>query len=183
MMTKKLIEQMLEALQYPHSPQSWYAKTCKEHEAITSAREYLAAPEQLYGWLTACDEEMTCAHLGVANLSDSYDSAKAKLNSLIDWHITVATDPAVNGGLSLQPEQSELESAQRSSIYWMERNAVNCRELRDAQDRIAELTAPPLRELTPEEIDAVLRKVGILANLETLREIAYAVLAAARKVP
>jgi len=49
-------------------------------------------------------------------------------------------------------------------------------------------TAPPpqvqpLRELTPEEIDAVLRKVGILANLETLREIAYAILAAARKAP
>jgi hypothetical protein len=54
------------------------------------------------GWLTACDEEMIGAHIGVANLSDSYKSAKAKLRSLIDWHIAVATDPAVNGGFSLQ---------------------------------------------------------------------------------
>jgi hypothetical protein len=43
--------------------------------------------------------------------------------------------------------------------------------------------APPLRELSDKEIDTVLRKVGILANLETLREIAYAVLAASRKAP
>ena len=73
-------------------------------------------PEQSYGWLTACDEAMICAHLGVANLSDSYESAKAKLNSLIDWNIAVATDPAVNGGFSLQPEQSEPKSKHSRTI-------------------------------------------------------------------
>ena len=62
-----------------------------------------ATPEQSYGWLIACDEELVCAHLGVAELSHSYAYAKAKLMELIDWHIAVATDPAVNGGLSLQP--------------------------------------------------------------------------------
>ena len=56
-----------------------------------------------YGWLTACDEEMICYHLGVANLSDSYESAKRKLRALIDLNVAIATDPAVNGGMSLQP--------------------------------------------------------------------------------
>jgi hypothetical protein len=53
------------------------------------------------------DEEMVGAHLGVAHPADSYDEAKHKLNSLIDWHISVATDPAVNGGMSLQPALTE----------------------------------------------------------------------------
>ena len=56
-----------------------------------------------YGWLTACDEEMICYHLGVANLSDNYESAKRKLRALIDLNVAIATDPAVNGGMSLQP--------------------------------------------------------------------------------
>jgi hypothetical protein len=54
------------------------------------------------GWLRAVDDEMTGAHIGVANLSDSYESARQKLNALIQWHIDVALDPAVNGGYSLQ---------------------------------------------------------------------------------
>jgi hypothetical protein len=54
------------------------------------------------GWLRAVDEEMIGAHIGVANLSDSYESARQKLNTLIQWHIDVALDPAVNGGYSLQ---------------------------------------------------------------------------------
>lgn len=57
----------------------------------------------VYGWLTACDEEMINYGIGVANLSDSYSSAKVKLRALMDLHVAVATDPAVNGGLSLQP--------------------------------------------------------------------------------
>lgn len=59
--------------------------------------------EMNVGWVRACDKELISLHLGVANLSDSYDSAKSKLKSLIDLHITIATDPAVNGGFSLQP--------------------------------------------------------------------------------
>lgn len=54
-----------------------------------------------YGWLIASDEEMVCAHLGVAELSDSFGVAKKKLQSLIDWHIAVATDPAVNGAAAM----------------------------------------------------------------------------------
>ena len=74
-----------------------------------------------YGWLTACDEEMICYHLGVANLSDSYESAKRKLRALIDLNVAIATDPAVNGGMSLQP------AVQQEPVAWQYRGrpAVN----------------------------------------------------------
>ena len=83
--------------------------------ALLEAVEQLAGksavsePALQDGWVSAADEAMTSAHIGVANQSDSYESAKAKLASLIDWHIAVATDPAVNGGLSLQPTAAVSE--------------------------------------------------------------------------
>ena len=55
------------------------------------------------GWLRAIDEALVVAHVGVANESDTYEQAKAKLDSLIGFHVDVATDPAVNGGWKLAP--------------------------------------------------------------------------------
>lgn len=55
------------------------------------------------GWLRAIDEVLVVTHLGVANASDTYEQAKAKLDSLIGFHVDVATDPAVNGGWKLVP--------------------------------------------------------------------------------
>ena len=49
------------------------------------------------GWLRAVDEEMVCAHLGVADAEDSFETAKKKLASLIQWNIAVAMDPSVGG--------------------------------------------------------------------------------------
>jgi hypothetical protein len=40
---------------------------------------------------------MVCAHLGVAEAEDSYETAKKKLASLIQWNIAVAMDPSVGG--------------------------------------------------------------------------------------
>ena len=53
------------------------------------------------GWVLAIDEALVGAHLGVASESDSQDEARRKLDALIDWHISVAMDPAVNGGYRL----------------------------------------------------------------------------------
>lgn len=39
---------------------------------------------QPVGWLRAADEEMVCAHLGVADAEDSYETAKKKLASRSD---------------------------------------------------------------------------------------------------
>ena len=55
------------------------------------------------GWLRAIDEALVVTHLGVANGSDTYEQAKAKLDNLIGFHVDVATDPAVNGGYRLVP--------------------------------------------------------------------------------
>lgn len=52
---------------------------------------------QPVGWLRAADEEMVCAHLGVAEAGDSYETAKKKLASLIQWNIAVAMDLSVGG--------------------------------------------------------------------------------------
>lgn len=71
------------------------------------------------GWLRACDEAMINLHIGVANLSDSYESAKAKLQSLIDLHITIATDPAVNGGYKLVPVEPTMEMIIAMEYEWM----------------------------------------------------------------
>ena len=56
------------------------------------------APSIPDGWLRAIDEALIVAHIGVANPSDTYEQAKAKLDNLIGFHVDAATDPAVNGG-------------------------------------------------------------------------------------
>ncbi|MBP9032753.1 MAG: hypothetical protein KBG29_02590 [Pseudomonadales bacterium] len=61
------------------------------------------APSVPEGWLRAIDEALVVAHIGVANASDTYEQAKAKLDNLIGFHVDVATDPAVNGGWKLVP--------------------------------------------------------------------------------
>ena len=61
------------------------------------------APSIPEGWLRAIDEALVVAHIGVANESDTYEQAKAKLVSLIGFHVDVASDPAVNGGWKLVP--------------------------------------------------------------------------------
>ena len=65
------------------------------------------------GWLRAIDEALTSSHLGIADASDSYETAKKKLNDLIAWNIQVATDPAVNGGLGLVPVE-RFETVQQA---------------------------------------------------------------------
>jgi len=57
----------------------------------------------MYGWMQAIDEALVTTHLGTAEMSDSYDTAKRKLDALINWHVSVATDPRVNGGYKLSP--------------------------------------------------------------------------------
>ena len=59
------------------------------------------------GWLRVIDEALVVAHIGVANADDTYEEAGAKLDSLIGFHVVVATDPAVNGGWKLVPNVPE----------------------------------------------------------------------------
>lgn len=74
--------------------QAW--KAGLEH-AVGRMATHPAPDAQPVGWLRAADEEMVCAHLGVAEAEDSYETAKKKLASLIQWNIAVAMDPSVGG--------------------------------------------------------------------------------------
>ena len=66
------------------------------------------------GWLRAIDEALVVTHLGVANARDTYEQAKAKLDSLIGFHVDIAIEPAVNGGWKLVPIEPTKEMTQRA---------------------------------------------------------------------
>ena len=70
------------------------------------------APSMPDGWLRAINEALVVAHIGVANASDTYEQAKAKLDSLIGFHVDVATDPAANGGYKLVPIEPTITMRQ-----------------------------------------------------------------------
>lgn len=69
------------------------------------------------GWLRAVDEEMVCAHLGVAEAEDSYETAKKKLANLIQWNIAVAMDPSVGG----RPAPDALRVAVEAAGFLLDR--------------------------------------------------------------
>jgi len=76
----------------------------------TSQLEGVVSPEIVHsypppsGWLRAIDEALVVTHLGVANASDTYEQAKAKLDNLIGLHVDIAANPAVNGGLEARAD-------------------------------------------------------------------------------
>lgn len=74
-----------------------YQPTVVLTERNISCQPQAREDAQPVGWLRAADEEMVCAHLGVAEAGDSYETAKQKLTSLIQWNIAVAMDPSVGG--------------------------------------------------------------------------------------
>ena len=81
----------------------WFAARARNPDKITLEEAFNAgkqsAPSVPDGWLRAIDDALVSAHVGVANTNDTYEQAKAKLDNLIGFHVDVATDPAVNGGL------------------------------------------------------------------------------------
>lgn len=56
-------------------------------------------------WQQAIDHELVTAYLGIAKDDVTYEEARRIIGELIDWHVSVATDPLCNGGYSLQPVQ------------------------------------------------------------------------------
>ena len=80
------------------------------------------------GWLRAIDEALVVAHIGTANADDTYEQAKFKLDSLIGFHVDVATNPAVNRGWKLVPieptEEMYNAGANHCDGYWSTAQAV-----------------------------------------------------------
>lgn len=76
-------------------------------DAVIKARELLGKPVPQIPWVRVLDEEMVSTHQGVASGDDSYAEAKKKLSMIINWHVDVANDPAVNGGKKPWPKLDE----------------------------------------------------------------------------
>ncbi len=93
---KPPLECVIVEADWPEYEPTWKAI----EDRVTGAQPAPSVPE---GWLRAIDETLVVAHIGVANESDTYEEAKAKLDNLIGFHVDVATDPAVNGGWKLVP--------------------------------------------------------------------------------
>ena len=102
---------------------------------LTGAQPAPSIPE---GWLRAIDEALVVAHIGVANASDAYEEAKAKLNNLICFHADIATDPAVNGGYKLMPIEPTHETLM--DIVGVVTAPLSFREVRTIYDTV--LAAP-----------------------------------------
>lgn len=90
---------------------------CGSKEAALPGAQAQPAPNLPEGWLRAIDEALVVAHIGVANAEDTYEQAKAKLDSLIKFHVDVAIDPAVNGGWKLMPVEPTKEIYECFSAY------------------------------------------------------------------
>lgn len=71
--------------------------------ALAAWQAALAQAPARNPWQEAVDEARVTAHLGIAADGVTREQATAQLGELIDWHIAVATDPAVNGGFKLVP--------------------------------------------------------------------------------
>lgn len=148
-----------------------YADDLRDAVAALTAQPRPDAAQQ--GWIAAVDRELVDAHLGVANADDDVDTARRKLATLIDWHVAVATDPAVNGGFKLVPVtappsapapvagdavakllQAWDTSPTKAGPDWIEKNARRecAHQLRAAlaQDRASQAAAPS----APVEVEA-----------------------------
>ena len=75
-----------------------YEPTWKAIEARVTGAQAQPAPIVPNGWLRAINED-----IGVVNADDTYEQARAKLDSLIGFHVDIATDPTMNGGRKLVP--------------------------------------------------------------------------------
>src|SRR5690606_17960828 len=69
--------------------------------ALTAAQQQ----GQANPWHLAVDHERVTAHAGIGAEGVTREEAAKQLGELIDWHVKVATDPAVNGGFRLMPMQ------------------------------------------------------------------------------
>ena len=109
---KEPLECVVVEKDWPEYEPTWEAIEAR----VTGAQPAPSVPD---GWLRAIDEALVTAHIGVADENDTYEQAKAKLDSLIGFHTDVATDPAVNGGWKLVPIEPTTDMVCEMERQWM----------------------------------------------------------------
>jgi len=72
------------------TPGMWDAFCAAIKAGIAAAPAPVVPADQ---WKAAIDDELVCCHIGT---TDSFPDARAALKNLIDWHVSVALDPAVS---------------------------------------------------------------------------------------
>jgi hypothetical protein len=89
--SKSLLEQALDALELARDAHCLPGPVnTLVYQAINSISAELAQPNK---WRDAIDAELVCLHLGTV---ESFPTAKAALEALIDWHVATALDPEVS---------------------------------------------------------------------------------------
>jgi hypothetical protein len=93
-MTRALLQRILSSLEdFNEQSRHGVPLPAEIDTCMDLLREYLAQ-SQLNVWERVVDDALVCAHLGVANEDDDYETAKQKLTDLICWSIQVDKDLA-----------------------------------------------------------------------------------------
>ena len=112
-----------------------------------------AEPVQELPWLRAIDEAMVDHHVGVADVTDDYETAKRKLNTLL-CH---AQDIGAHFAKQAEPVQEPVAWGSGDG-YWIR---AEDKAIRPDRERftVAFYTSPPQRKpLTEEEIEVLAKK-------------------------
>lgn len=105
---KELLKQALDAL-LCCSPDSEVG-AAMQIRTVKDLRAALAHPDP---WRDAIDAELVCLHLGTA---DSFPTAQAALDALINWHIATALDPEVSASAKLLVDRGRAAVAEPLTI-------------------------------------------------------------------
>lgn len=69
-----------------------------------------SAPRREWPQQDAWRDAVDHALVSLGSTAGSYPTPMAAINALIDWHVSVAIDPSVNGGFKLVPEQPRQDA-------------------------------------------------------------------------
>ena len=112
---KELLKQALDAL-LCCSPDS-KVSAALQIKTVKDLRAALAHPDP---WRDAIDAELVCLHLGTA---DSFPSANEALDALINWHVSVALDPAVSSDAQALIDKGATQP-QAEPVAWISEYGV-----------------------------------------------------------
>lgn len=83
------------AIQKAHGTANAFAYGYHADQMRAYARAAVLAERERSPWKMALDQELVSLHLGTTD-TPGYDTPKAALDAIIQWHVKIALDPAVS---------------------------------------------------------------------------------------